>query len=141
MGTRLEAKLHDEPPECILDSQMSPPRFHPIRQVTGNDIVTFLLDCAPGLASGVTISAVTGTVSGIALGAVCQGGITAPSLTILGTNTTSDIDGRTIYASRALILQVNTTSAKAGRRVEITITFSCSNGDVRTVKFQVDIEG
>lgn len=141
MGTRLEAKLHDEPPECILDSQMSPPRFHPIRQVSGNDIVTFLLDCAPGLASGVTISAVTGTVSSIALGAVGQGGITIASLTILGTNTTSDVDGRTIYASRALVMQVNTASVKTGRRVEVTIAFSCSNGDVRTVKFQVDVEG
>lgn len=119
---------------------MPPFRFAPIRKINGNDIISFLLDCGPGLASGVTIIAVSGTASGIALGATCQGGVTAPSLTILGANTTSDVDGRTIYASRALVLQVNATSAKIGRRSEIKITLSCSNEDVRTFIFQADID-
>ena len=116
-------------------------RFSPIRQISGSDIVTFLLDCGPKLASGVTITSVTGTSGGVTLGALCQDGITAPSLSVLGTNTTSDVDGRTIYAGRALIMQVNATNSKIGRRTEIRITFACSNGDVRTVVFQVDIEG
>lgn len=141
MGTRLEGRLEDDPPECILESQMSSLRFFPVRKVSSKDIITFLLDCGPKLASGVTISAVSGLSSGITLGALCQDGITAPSLSILGSNTTSDVDGRTIYANRALILQINTTAAKVGRRTEIAITFSCSNGDVRTAIFQVDIDG